>query len=153
MFFDDSIAAERLYFDVKLEEESSYKIFIPDSVFFDIFGNTNDTIEARFGTTRQRNYGSLKLKVVYNDSIPLLIQLLNDKDGVLRQDLLTDSIVYYRWLKPGKYKIKAVKDRNGNGKWDTGNYLEGVLPERVFFMSSPVNIRANWDIEHKWIIE
>jgi hypothetical protein len=153
MFFDDSIAAERLYFDVKLEEESSYKIFIPDSVFFDIFGNTNDTIEARFGTTRQRNYGSLKLKVVYNDSIPLLIQLLNDKDGVLRQDLLTDSIVYYRWLKPGKYKIKAVKDRNGNGKWDTGNYLKGVLPERVFFMSSPVNIRANWDIEHKWIIE
>jgi len=153
MFFDDSIAADRLYFDVKLEEESSYKIFIPDSVFFDIFGNTNDTIEARFGTTRQRNYGSLKLKVVYNDSIPLLIQLLNDKDGVLRQDLLTDSIVYYRWLKPGKYKIKAVKDRNGNGKWDTGNYLEGVLPERVFFMSSPVNIRANWDIEHKWIIE
>ena len=153
MFFDDSIAADRLYFDVKLEEESSYKIFIPDSVFFDIFGNTNDTIEARFGTTRQRNYGSLKLKVVYNDSIPLLIQLLNDKDGVLRQDMLTDSIVYYRWLKPGKYKIKAVKDRNGNGKWDTGNYLEGVLPERVFFMSSPVNIRANWDIEHKWIIE
>jgi hypothetical protein len=152
VFVRDTIAADVMFFDVKLEEESFYKIFIPDSVFYDVLGHTNDTIEARFGTTRLRNYGSLLLHVEYNDTVPLIIQLLNTKDAVLQQVLLTDSVVYYPYLKPGNYKIKAIKDRNDNGKWDTGNYLEGILPERVYFMSSAVNIRANWDIEHRWIL-
>ena len=120
---------------------------------FDIFGNTNDTIEARFGTTKQRNYGSLKLHIDYKDSIPLLIQLLTDKDIVVKQNLLMDSVIVYPYLLPGTYKLKAIKDRNNNGKWDTGDYLKKQLPERVFYLNATVKIRANWDIEQKWLFE
>jgi len=151
--FTDTVAADVMVFDVKLEEGTPYKILIPDSVFFDIFGNTNDTLEVRFGTTNQRNYGSLKLNVKYNDSLPLLIQLLTEKDKVVYQSLLKDSIIEYPYLVPGSYKIKAIKDRNNNGKWDTGNYLLKQYPERVYFLKTIVKIRANWDIEQKWEME
>ena len=153
VFFKDTVAANRLYFDIKMDENSVYKIFIPDSVFFDIFGNTNDTLKFDFSTTKSRNYGSLTLNIKYGDSIPLLIQLLNEKDAVIRQNVLKDSLLYYKYLPPGKYKVKAVKDINGNKKWDTGDYLKGIQPERVFYMPKALTIRANWDVENKWIPE
>ena len=153
VYIKDTVAADVVNLKVDLEEGTSYKIFIPDSVFFDIFGNTNDTLEARFGTTKQRNYGSLKLHIKYEDSIPLLIQLLTDKDVVVKQNVLTDSVIIYPYLPPGTYKLKAIKDRNNNGKWDTGDYLNKLLPERVFYLNATVKIRANWDIEQKWLFE
>ena len=88
-----------------------------------------------------------------SDSIPLLIQLLNEKDGIVQQTPLNDSIINYPYLSPGVYKIKAIKDFNNNGKWDTGNYLKHILPERVSYLNFTIKIRANWDIEHKWILE
>ena len=151
--FKDTISADLMIMDIDLQEGTSYKIFIPDSVFFDIFGNTNDTLEFRFGTTKQRNYGSLKLHIKYNDSIPLLIQLIDDKEVIVNQTLLSDSLILYPYLIPGTYKIKAIKDKNNNGKWDTGNYLEKLTPERVYYLNATVKIRANWDIEQKWLFE
>lgn len=153
LYFKDTLAADILVFDVDLQEGSSYKLFMPDSVFFDIFGNTNDSLEIRFSTTKQRSYGSLKLNVSYTDSQPLLIQLLNDKDEIINQSVLKDSIIEYPYLTPGIYKIKAIKDRNNNGKWDTGNYLKKQYAERVYFLNSAVKIRANWDIEQKWVMD
>jgi len=46
--------------------------------------------------------------------------------------------------------LKAIYDVNGNGKWDTGNYLEHRQPERVFFYDRPVELRSNWDVEAAW---
>lgn len=151
--FIDKGAANLLVLKSKLEEASTYKIFFPDSVFYDIFGNTNDTGIFQFSTTKARSYGSLSLVVESKDSLPLIIQLLNDKDAVIQQDILVDSLIMYPYLKPGNYKIKAISDINKNGKWDTGDYLNKTLPERVFYLKQPISLRANWDVEHKWIIE
>ena len=75
---------------------------------------------------------------------------MNEKDVVLYQNVLIDSVLNYPYLLPGTYKMKAIRDKNGNGKWDTGNYLQRILPERVYFLGTSINIRPNWDVEQKW---
>ena len=37
-------------------------------------------------------------------------------------------------------------DKNQNQKWDTGNYLKKINPERTIHNLEKIKIRANWII-------
>ncbi|NDP27489.1 MAG: hypothetical protein GZ087_08710, partial [Flavobacterium sp.] len=34
-----------------------------------------------------------------------------------------------------------------NKEWDSGNYLEKRQAEEVIYFSTPIDVRANWDVE------
>jgi len=53
---------------------------------------------------------------------------------------------------PGFYKIKAIFDERTNRRWDTGDYLKNLQPERVTYFPAEIQIRANWDVEETWVI-
>ena len=55
-------------------------------------------------------------------------------------------------MDPDTYRIKFVHDRNNNGKWDTGKYIEGLQPEKVEFVKRDVKVRANWDHDIEYVI-
>ena len=42
------------------------------------------------------------------------------------------------------------KSGNKNGKWDTGNYLQKIQPEKVIYYDGSINIRSNWDLDLEW---
>jgi hypothetical protein len=149
----DSMRGDVLFLQSKLKEASFYEIEIIDSAFYDIFGNTHDSLKWMFKTTKKRSYGSLKLVVQHQDSVPIIIQLLNPQKAVLEEHLLEDSVLNFPYLPAGNYGVKAIADRNKNGKWDTGDYILKLQPERVYIMKESINIRSNWDVEHRWIIE
>ena len=46
-------------------------------------------------------------------------------------------------LTASTYYIRVVHDTNGNGKYDTGNYLKKIQPERVSHFKE-VEVRADW---------
>ncbi len=113
----------------------------------DKFGSTNDTLDFPFKIREEEYYGVL---IVEPDSIsyPAIIQLLDNKNTVLREKFLdSKESVRFEFLGPGKYKIKYIEDRNGNRKWDTGNYIKKRQPERVYFYYGDIQIRSNWDLE------
>jgi hypothetical protein len=153
-YFTDSVYQMHLVIPTKFKEYKKYGVFIPDSCFFDIYGVTQDTISKMFVTTEMREYGSLALTINYPENHPLIVQLLNEKDNVVFQTIITKSgKIDYPYLKPGKYRLKAIEDENGNGKWDTGDYMQKRQPEKVFFIKQLIGIRANWDVTQEWIIE
>jgi hypothetical protein len=39
-----------------------------------------------------------------------------------------------------------IDDRDGNGKWTTGDLSQGVQPEMVYRFSQATKVRANWDV-------
>jgi uncharacterized protein (DUF2141 family) len=149
----DSIKSDVLFLEAKLEESTFYEIVIVDSTFYDIFGNTNDSLKWMFKTSKKRSYGSLNLVVEHQETAPLIIQLLNAQNAVLEEHVLEDSVLVFPYLAAGKYSIKAIADQNRNGVWDTGDYILRRQPERVFVMKESINIRSNWDVDHRWIIE
>ena len=136
----------------KFKEAASYSLFIPPMAFTDIHGMTNDTLILDFKTTELSNYGiifiDLKLAEISKNHI---IQLLDAKDNVLKEIIANSTQkLEFKFLKPGKYKIKAIQDTNENGKWDTGDYMKKLQAERVFYLPEIINVRANWEQEFKW---
>jgi len=77
---------------------------------------------------------------------------LDEKESTLfEQQIVSDtSLLKFNYMTPGKFKIKAILDRNRNRQWNTGDYRKNIQPEEVFYLPKTLEIRANWDIEETW---
>jgi hypothetical protein len=152
-YFADSLK-RMLIIEAKWKEDKSYSVFIPDSVFSAINGLANDTIKLGFKTKQAREFGNFMLDLdITGNPGSYLIQLLTEKDVLVRElKANVSGKLKFEYLLPGKYRIKAVKDRNRNGRWDTGNFRKKIQPEEIFYLSKLIEIRANWDVEEKWVI-
>lgn len=129
--------------------EQSYKIIIPDSVFYSFRGVTNDTTEVSFKVPALSEYGNIFVKIEKPDNIALVIvELLDDKDKVVERQIIKESSkVGFKYLVPKKYKLKATLDRDGNGRWSPGHYGKKILPEEVIYHKDVFDVKANWDID------
>jgi hypothetical protein len=134
------------------KENKTYKLKIPPGTFTDVFGLKNDTLEFIFQTGQLNEYGTLKLELnLEHTGGNVIFQLLNEAGSVIRQTYLNkSSAVYYEYLVPGVYRFRIIEDKNGNEKWDTGNYLNHRQPEKIIYYSQKINVRANWDVEMEW---
>lgn len=134
------------------QADSSYKVEIIDSMFTSIYKHSHDTLRYRFTPRSLNSYGNLLLHISIPESNhPYIIQLLNDKDIVHSQQFINSAkAIEFAMLKPGKYHFRAIKDRNNNHLYDSGDYLKKIQPEAVFYLKKTIEIRANWDIEEYW---
>jgi hypothetical protein len=128
----------------------NYKLLIEPGAFTDIYGLPNDTVLMKFSTQKSDYYGALILTV--EDVVsPLIIQLLNEDESLVREKYISqNSIIRFDYLEPKKYVLKIIYDDNDNRKWDTGNYLKKIQPEKVKYYSGEINVRSNWDVEIVW---
>lgn len=135
------------------EEDLMYKLLLKPGAVSDIYGLTNDSVELTFNTQKIDYYGRILL-TIGSDHFPLLVQLLDDKEKIVDQKVVTQSgLTAFEYLIPRKYILKAVYDKNENLRWDTGNYLKHIQPEQVFYHIMPDPVRSNWDHEVMWKIE
>lgn len=135
------------------KESTEYKLFFPDSVLFDLTGASNDTVNLEFTTRSLSDYGIISMDFVPDpDCSRYIIQLLSeDEKKKFHEQIVTEpETLVYEYLKPGKYMIKAICDSNGNGKWDTGKYMDKLQPEKVMYFHKVIDLRANWEIEEAW---
>jgi hypothetical protein len=148
----DSSSIRAFRVESKWQEDSQYRILMKPGSAFDIYGHTNDSILLSFTTQKTDYYGRILL-TLSGGEYPMIVQLLNDKSEVLASKIATSQGLFtFDFLSPGKYHLKSINDRNGNGKWDTGNYLKHVQPEKIYLGSSPVDLRSSWDHEITWKI-
>ena len=85
------------------------------------------------------------------EEMQYILQLLNDKWDVVSEKIITENKIYnFEHLPASTFRLRLVHDRNLNGKWDTGNYLDGVQPEKVSVYPEKVQSRLNWEVEVLW---
>ncbi len=150
--FSDSIQRQ-LYVRYPWKEGVRYSFTIPDSSFTSILNTSNDSLRYTFTGSMEEETSRISLAIELPAPTPYIIQLLDTKDKLIEQVSISESMtIDFRYISPGKYKIKAIDDRNGNGYWNTGKYLSGRYPERVVFFPSELDLRANWTVEEQWII-
>jgi hypothetical protein len=75
------------------------------------------------------------------------IQLLNDKESVVREVAATSDGVKFEYLAPNTYFLRLYIDVNGDGKWTTGDWLLKRQPEPIYYYPKRLKLRANWDFE------
>jgi hypothetical protein len=150
--FTDSLK-RKVVVSHKWTEDKPYKIIIPDSVFFGIQGHSHDTVFMNFRTKSEKDFGNLIVSMnMEKRPGQYIVQLLNEKENLVYEEhVITGSgKVRFDFMTPGKYKLKAISDRNRNSHWDTGNYRLKIQPEEVIYYFKTVEIRANWDVEETW---
>ena len=149
----DNKRLRRYIMDVDWEEGMIYRLFILPGAFTDIYGLTNDTIDMSFTTRSLEYYGKILL-TMSNVSENLVVQLMSTDLKVLAEKPINhNGTLEFPFLGPAGYKLKVIYDANRNGIWDTGDYLQGIQPERVGFYTGEINIRSNWDLEVSWALE
>ena len=162
LFYEDSvlisisdlknIKVNQLELSYNFKENTEYELFIPPATFEDIYGLKNDTLYTKFKTKKEADYGIINLTVTPNFTENYIIQLFR-KDKIVKERFLKDSSnTQYKYLAPGNYELKLIIDNNNNQKWNTGNYIEGLQPEKVIFYEKEIKIRANWDNDISWTV-
>ena len=146
---------DKVYLDFEKVQNDKYRIQILPNAIKDFLGATNDTIIHTVRTQAVENYGTLLLTVERKDeTIPYFFQLIDAKGNIIRQISQNEDHRYQLdYLIPKNYQIRFVKDHNGNGRWDTGNYLEKRQPEEVVYLADYLTLRANWDLIETFTIE
>lgn len=140
--------------DKVFEPEKSYKIIIPDSVFYSFKGMTNDTTEFSFKVPALSEYGNIYINVEIPEGVPqLIVELVDDKDKLVERQIITSATkVSFRYLSPKKYKIKAIIDSDADGRWSPGDFGKKQLPEPIYYHKDEFDVKANWDfdLEEVW---
>ena len=144
----DSMGME-VYIMAKLLPEASYQLKIDSAACIDIYGICNDSIETTLKLKSKEEYSSLTVKLEAFDSLAR-IQLLNDKDVVIRELPTTNDGAKFEYLAPTTYYLRLYIDLDGDGKWTTGDWLLKRQPEPIYYFPKKLKLRANWDFEENF---
>ena len=85
---------------------------------------------------------------------PVIVQLTNIKGEILAEKYSEDrSNFTFNYLNPGDILVRVIFDSNANQKWDTGNFLKKIQPERIQYLRDTLEVRANWDQPYKFSLD
>lgn len=132
--------------DFKKTEDNAYKLQILPEAFTDFFDDKNDTLNYSVSTKKQSDFGFVRF-TLNNATYPIIVQLTDAKGEVKYEQFSTkpEQLDFFN-LDSGKYFIRVIFDTNGNKKYDSGNYLKKIQPERVSYFELDDDIRPDWGI-------
>ncbi len=148
---DSSSLSARLMTSLKSGEQ--YRIRVRDSLFTDIYGNFSDSLSF---TLTPKDYGTLTLHIDNQTDFPLVIEVLDNRDTVVQhstiQAIKQSSNLTFSRLPTGDYRLRAILDANGDGRWTPGDYRQNRQPERAVYFEKTLSLREKWEMEENWKI-
>ena len=143
----------KLSFDNVFSEEKKYELILMDSALFDIRGMANDSLKIIFTKKPADDYGQFALHLIDSIGGQKIIDLMQ-KDKIIKRRIISKSgQINYHFLEPGEYQIRCIIDKNKNGKWDVGNYLQKIQAEEILIFNKAIKVRASWEIKEEWRFE
>lgn len=127
-----------------------YSIELDSAAFTDIYGISSKKIKQGVRIKALDEYSTLTLTIEGMEGKHCLVQLINDADKPIKEVQLQNGKAIFYYVKPSKYYIRLIEDRNDNGKWDTGNYAMQQQPEAVYYYPGQIECKAKWDITQIW---
>ena len=128
-----------------------YSLEVDSAAFQNIYGLVSKPVKQGFKVNSLDTYGTLLINVTHDfDNHPLLVQLLNAQDQVVKEVKAVNGVAEFYYLKPEKYYMRLIVDRNGNGKWDTGCYDKDEQAEEVYYYPDVIECKAKWDLTESW---
>jgi len=151
--YRDTSSASRYYMKATLTPGKRY-LFIADSAAFtDIYKLSTDSTGYTFAVKDPESYSKLTLNITDFEG-NRIIQLLDNSEKLLRQVKITKpGKVEFTLLEVGSYRIRAINDINGDGKWTTGDFSSLRQPEPVTYYPTEIELRTNQYIDQDWALK
>lgn len=154
LFKPDSVAPRKYLLLAEWEPEKEYQLTIDSLAFQGWYGLHTNKVQQTLKVKRMEDYGTLLLNL-QGEPERSIVELLDASGKVLRQQPVTpEHTADFYFLQPStKYYIRLFNDRNGNGVWDTGDYIRGLQPEEVYYFPKVWEMKANFDFEENWNLQ
>lgn len=128
-----------------------YKFEADSNAVRSILGKLSIDIKKEIPVTPEDEFSSLFVRLTLQKTdTAVYVQLLNNSDKVVRSTRAVDNRADFFYLKPNEYYLRLFIDRNGDGKWNTGEYAADRQPEEVFYFPKPLVLKARWEMEQDW---
>ena len=153
LFVADSLLPRKYEILAEWEPEKEYQLKIDSSAVVGLYGLHTDKVEQTLKVKKLDEYGTLLFNL-QGASPTSIVELLDNSGKVLRQQRVSsENTADFYYLPPNaKYYVRLFNDRNGNGKWDTGNVKESIQPEEVYYFPKVWEMKANFEFEETWNI-
>ena len=130
--------------------EVEYSLEVDSAAFIDIYGLTSNKYKQGFKVKSLDSFSSLLFTFEGMAGKNIIAYLLDKGDNVIKTATSTDGAVQFFYIKPGTYYLRMLVDKNGNGKWDTGNYGEDLQPEEIYYYPREIECKEKWDVTLSW---
>ena len=153
LFVADTLLPRKYEILAEWEPEKEYRLTIDSAAIVGLYGLHTKKVEQTVKVKKLDEYGTLLLNLQGAPSTSV-VELLDNGGKVLRQQRITsENTADFYYLAPNtKYYIRLFNDRNGNGKWDTGNVKQALQPEEVYYCPKVWEMKANFEFEETWNI-
>lgn len=149
-----------LMIKTKYDLDERFELKTDSATFFDFRGLKYDSAVTKYTYTNKNEFGKLTLKLLLNKKQNYLVQLLNEKDMLVVEQPIALALsssnavsIDFINLQPATYKVKVIYDDNKNKKWDTGNVMKKLQPEKVVISTKEIKVTADWEIEEEILIK
>lgn len=148
---DSTLSRRDLMLKVDWEPGAAYTLAVDSLAMTDIYGLQTKPLKVDFNVRKMEEYGNIVFNIpAVRDSA--IVELLDGTDKVVLHTPVKNHRAELLNLLPGKYYTRLFIDRNGNGKYDTGNYDMHLQPEETVYYPGAINLKKNWDVEQTWDI-
>ena len=153
LFVADSLLPRKYEILAEWEPEKEYQLKIDSAAVVGLYGLHTNKVEQTLKVKKLDEYGTLLFNLEEAPSTSV-VELLDNGGKVLRQQRISpENTADFYYLAPNsKYYVRLFNDRNGNGKWDTGNVEKGAQPEEVYYFPKVWEMKANFEFEETWNI-
>ena len=127
-----------------------YSFELDSLALTDIYGTASGKIKQGFKVREDKEFATLAVSLTALTDSNVVVQLLNEQDGVVKQTRALAGTANFYYLQPARYYLRLFVDRNGNGRWDTGDFYRGEEPETVYYFPEEIECKANWDATRTW---
>jgi len=151
-FSIDEKTKQFVTFDFEKKENTFYALEIPDSAFRDIFGTWNTKYTYKFKTDTKDNYGNLNITLTSkHPEKSYIVKIVEANSLAVIQEIPfsgeAQKKIQLQNVAAGNYKVMAIDDVNGNGKWDTGNFKKRIQPEKIVTFKDTYILKGGWDLD------
>lgn len=132
------------------EPATSYRLTIDSMAVTGVYGLYNKKIVREFTTKALEDYSTVTFNLADTAGVDIVVELLGTNDQPIATVAAVDNQAYFPFISEGTYYARAFIDRNGNGKWDTGNVADRIQPEEIFYYPKKIELKKNWDVAQTW---
>ena len=148
---DSTLNRRDLVLKVDWEPGAAYTLAVDSLAMTDIYGLQTKPLKVDFNVRKMEEYGNIVFNIsAVRDSA--IVELLDGTEKIVLRAPVKNHRAELLNLLPGKYYARLFIDRNGNGKYDTGNYDMHLQPEETVYYPGAINLKKNWDVEQTWDI-
>lgn len=149
----DSLNPRRMSVYNNWDYDATYKLTVDSLAGQTYTGLNTAPFEFEFKIRPEKEYSALKLNISgLPADMPTFVELVDGSGTVKARGDVENSQVLFEYMLPGKYIPRIIFDRNGNGKFDPGNFDLGVQTDVSYYYPDQIELKQNWTQDQNWNI-